>query len=238
MENINLITLIGFFVGTVGTGLGGVLSCFIKTTDNRFLALLLRITGGIMLSIVAFDLFPEAYKLSGAWVTLIGLVLGIGLVVLMEKILPKNNSNHFLRSGLLLGISIALHNLPEGLAVGSSFIAGNAIGQNLSIVLLLHNLPEGLAVAIPLKISKVPNWKIILITILSGAPTGVGALIGACLGQISHSFVALCLAFAGGAMLYVTLDDILPNAKALHKGRASSLFIILGFILGLMIIYI
>ena len=106
----------------------------------------------------------------------------------------------------------------------------------LSIAMLLHNIPEGLALAIPLKINKISPKKLMLYTVLIGIPTGIGAFIGAWAGMISNVFIALCLSFAGGTMLYIICDEIIPNAKTYHKGRGSSIGFVLGFVAG-MILY-
>ncbi len=140
-----------------------------------------------------------------------------------------------MKGSLLLGISIAAHNFPEGLALGSSFFTTSNLGPILALAMLLHNIPEGLSMAIPLKINKVNPAKIIFYTILTGIPTGMGTFISAYVGSISHIFIALCLSFAAGAMLYITTDEIIPNAKTLHKGRASSIGVVIGFIIGILL---
>ncbi len=101
--------------------------------------------------------------------------------------------------------------------------------------MLLHDIPEGLAMAIPMKINKAGPLKIVLYTLLIGVPTGLGAFIGAYLGSISPLIIALCLAFAGGTMLYIICDEMIPSAKELHKGRASSIGVVLGFIIGVVL---
>ena len=145
--------------------------------------------------------------------------------------------NPYIKSSLLLGISIAAHNFPEGLALGSSFMTMSNLGPTLALAMMLHDIPEGVAMAIPMKIDKQPKLKIVLYTFLIGIPTGIGAFLGAYLGTFSPMIIALCLSFAGGTMLYIICDEMIPSAKSLHKGRASSLGIVLGFIAGI-IMYI
>ncbi|MCF6460801.1 ZIP family metal transporter [Clostridium sp. Cult3] len=235
MKDIGLITLYGFIVGMVGTGIGGLASLFIKET-NRILSFLLGLTGGFMLFIVTFHLLPEAFILGGIPFSLLGIILGIGLIIFIEINIDSILKNPLMKSSLLLGISIAVHNFPEGLALGSSFLTMSDLGPVLSIAMLLHNIPEGLSMAIPLKVNKTSPGRILLYSILTGVPTGIGAFIGAYIGMISNIFISICLSFAGGTMLYIICDEIIPNAKALHKGRASSIGIVLGFIIG-MILY-
>lgn len=235
MINVHTITFIGFFIGVVGTGLGGMLSIFIKVSSNRFMSMLLGLTGGFMLSIVSFQLLPESYVLGGIWSELFGIILGILLIIFIEGKIPKDNYNPILRNSIIMAISIGLHNLPEGLAIGSAFMVTNKLGLSLSVAMVLHNLPEGLAMALPLKLSKVSISKILLITMAAGFPTGIGAFLGAYLGNISDLYISLCLSFAGGTMLYIVCDDLIPNAKALYKGKASTIGFFIGFILGLIL---
>lgn len=236
MKDIWIITAYGFIVGIVGTGLGGLASLFVRNT-NRVLSLLLGVTAGFMLFIVSFHLLPESFQLGGVFVVVIGIFLGILLVILIENNIKNMVRNPLIKSSLLLGISIAVHNFPEGLALGSSFLTVSNLGPVLSLAMLLHNIPEGLSIAIPLRINRVSPWKIILYTVFSGMPTGAGAFIGAYIGMISNTFISLCLSFAGGTMLYIICDEIIPNAKTLHKGRASSIGVIVGFVIGIILYF-
>lgn len=236
MTSIGRITFYGFLVGIVGTGLGGLISLFIKDT-KKIQSFLLGLTGGFMLFIVTFHLLPEAFLLGGLLVAILGVILGILLVVILEGMIQVQSKNTFMRSAILLGISIAVHNFPEGLALGSSFIATAEFGSVLSLAMLLHNIPEGISMAIPMKINKTPGGRIVLLTILTGLPTGIGAFIGAYVGMISNTLVSLCLSFAGGTMLYIICDEIIPSAKTLHKGRVSSIALVIGFIIGFIVYF-
>lgn len=243
MSQILSITIIGSLVGILGTGLGGLFALFIVKPSSRFVGVLLGITSGIMLSIVTFDLLPESYNISGLSTEILGIFLGVGTVALLEGFYPiinnskasSNAKSGFLKTGLLLGIAIAIHNLPEGLAIGSGYMLTTKMGITMALVIALHNFPEGLAMALPLKLSGSSGFKVILFTVLAGIPTGIGAFIGAVLGGLSNFFIGLCLAFAGGTMLYITCGEMIPSAKDLHKGRASALGIVVGFIIGLVI---
>ncbi len=113
------------------------------------------------------------------------------------------------------------------------------LGPMLSLAMLLHNIPEGLSLAIPLKVNKISPGRIILYSILTGVPTGgIGSFIGGSMGMISNILISLCLSFAGGTMLYIICDEIIPNAKTLHKGgRASSIGFVLGFVIGIILYF-
>lgn len=236
MKDIVYITSLGFLVGIVGTSLGGLSSFFIKKS-HKHLSFFLGLTGGLMLQIVTFHLIPEAIILSNIWVVILGTFLGVALICLIELRLITQEMPKYLKSSLLLGICISLHNFPEGLALGSSFMIDKHLGHFLAVAILLHNLPEGIALAIPLKINKTSIWKIILFAGITGIPTGIGTFVGAYLGTISSYLVAFCLAFAGGSMFFIIIDNIFPNAKTLHSGRVSTFGTILGFLIGIIYSY-
>ncbi|MBC7765529.1 MAG: ZIP family metal transporter [Hyphomonadaceae bacterium] len=236
------VTLLGFIAGLTGTGLGGLLACFISKSSNRMMSFVLELSAGLMLSVVCFDLLPHAFELSGVGLTLIGMLVGIFSLLFFEKCLSqvrkniqKSTASRLLRAGILMGIGIALHNFPEGLAVGSGFLATPQLGWSLLFVIVLHDVPEGLAMALPMKAGGMGSAKAAFYTLLSGVPMGVGALCGAVLGEISPAFIAVCLGFAGGAMLYIVCGDLIPESKSLHRGRFSTIGNMIGIILGILI---
>lgn len=235
------VTFIGFLCGMIGTGLGGLFTMFLKNPTKRFMAVLLGFTSGIMLAVVCFDLLPEAFGVGGVFLSLMGIVLGVGMIIGVEQLIPErvsqkySDSFEFVRSGILLGIGIAIHNFPEGLAVGSGFAASNNLGLGLAIVIGLHDMPEGVAMAAPLKLGNISRLKILLYTILAGIPMGLGAFVGEMLGEISPSLIALCLSFAGGAMLYITCGELIPKSQNIYKGRISTIGMIIGIICGIII---
>lgn len=240
MDNILYITFIGFLVGVIGTGVGGMLALIIGKPGNQFLSLILGFSAGIMLTIVCFDLLPEAFERADFLVGLIGIIIGVLAIIIIDEAVHNNGNSkivherNFIKMGLLIGLGIALHNFPEGLAIGSGFMATRELGIGISIVIALHNIPEGISMAAPMRVGGMSRLKAVLFTFLVGLPMGIGALIGAMLGEISDSFIAFCLAFAGGTMLYITCGELIPSSSRLHMGRTSSIGFVLGFIVGLL----
>lgn len=230
------IGFIGLLVGVIGTGLGSVVGIFMKKTD-KVSSFMFGFTGGFMLFIVGFHLLPEAFRLGGILPVLIGVAIGVFIIIFMESILETLRNYSSLRTGLLLGLSIAIHNFPEGLAIGSSLVGTSNFGFVLTIAMLLHNVPEGISMALPLSLRKVGPWKILLFSIIVGIPTGIGAFLGAYLGGISNSLIALSLAIAGGIMLYIVCDDLIPQGKLLSKGRVSSIATVIGFVFGIILYF-
>ena len=247
MSRLVAVTLIGFLSGMIGTGLGGFLTILLKSPTRRFMAVLLGFTSGIMLSVVSFDLLPEAFKLGSVGLSFVGMSVGVGVMLLIDEYMPgemsltKNARNRseaeygFIKSGILLGIGIAIHNFPEGLAVGSGFAANNALGLGLAIVIALHDMPEGIAMAAPLKMGGINKLKILLITILAGIPMGLGAFIGEIVGTISPIFISLNLSFAAGSMLFITCGELIPKSQNIYRGRISTIGMLVGIMSGIFI---
>lgn len=244
-------SLIGLLFGTVGTTLGGIIGIVSKRTSNKFISFVLSFASGIMLAIVCFSLIPEAMEIADITSTTIGIILGVTTMIfcdiLIKNIFKKNNTKNksindnthlinenLIKTGIIISIGIALHNIPEGLAIGSGFDSSPALGLSLAIAICMHDVPEGISMAIPLKKGGMNKVKIIVYVILSGIATGVGAALGALIGNISTEIIAISLAFAAGAMLYIVSGELIPEYNELYKGRTSSLAIILGLILGIL----
>lgn len=241
MEHILRVTFIGLVSGMVGTSIGGLMAFFIRDISNRTLGFILEFSAGLMTAVVCFELIPEAFKIGGNVLGFLGIGIGVCTLLIIEDFvkrmesLRRNNRSGLLRAGILMAIGIALHNFPEGFAVGSGFEASIKLGVTLTAVIMIHDVPEGIAIAVPLRVGGVSKMKAFLLTVLSGVPMGFGAFFGAILGDISPSFIALCLGFAGGAMLYVVYGELVPESKRLYFGRLSSLGNILGIICGIIV---
>lgn len=235
------ISLLGLFFGTIGTTLGGIIGIVSKKNSNKFLSFILAFASGLMLAVVCFDLIPESMEISSIYITILGIVLGIIAMIVCDKLVQnkfssksiKNRNAGLLKTGIIVSIGLALHNVPEGLAIGSGFDASEALGYSLAIAICLHDIPEGISMAIPMKNGGMKPWKVMLYVILSGIATGIGALIGAVVGNISEEIIAICLAFAAGAMLYIVSGELIPESNKLYQGRMTAVGNMLGFIIGL-----
>lgn len=232
MDAILYATLVGAAVGAVGTAIGAVAVFFIKIRGKRMPAVLMGFSAGLLLSVVLVDMLPEAMENAGALFTLIWLAIGCAAVFLLNKLLPHHDidaddsgmlirelrEKRLVRSGLLLAMGIAVHNLPEGFALGSGLVSASSFGTGLAVLLFVHNIPEGMGLAIPLKLGKVKYGRILLVALLSALPMAVGACVGAVLGNISPVVLGGSVAFGGGAMLWLAFSELLPQAAGIYKG--------------------
>lgn len=236
------ITLTGLLTGVIGTTLGAIVVLLLGRPQNTIMSALLGFAGGIMVSIVFFELLPEAFEIGGFLPGFIGLVLGIGLIMALDAILPHTHffdaaeaSNRFIKAGAILGIGVALHNLPEGLAIGAGYAADMELGIMLAMAMLLHNVPEGMALSAPMYAGGLCKKKIIGFTMLTGLPMGVGALIGAAVSGLSPLVLSVGLGFAAGAMIFITFDELIPGAHELSKGYYPAFGSLAGILLGIII---
>lgn len=194
------------------------------------------------MSVICFDLIPEALGISSIASIIIGIVIGIIAMIfcdlLVEKKFSQNTkfekgNNTLLKTGIIVSIGLAIHNFPEGLAIGSGFEASMKLGLSLAIAICLHDIPEGISMAVPMKNGGMKISRVIFYVVLSGITTGIGAFFGAIIGSISQEIIAICLSFAAGAMLYIVSGELVPEANKLYHGRMTALGNMLGFLIGI-----
>lgn len=235
MWELSRIVFLGAMAGVLGTGAGGLLLSFLRRPKDALLSFLLAFSAGIMLAVVFQDLILEAFSLGGLGVTLGGIVLGVLALFMMTSFVGDSRlyATGLAKTGLLLGFGIALHNLPEGLAIGAGYLASHNMGLSLALALCIHNIPEGMAMAAPLLAGGYNQTHVVLLTILAGLPMGVGALLGGLLGSLSARSLAGSLGFAAGAMLFLVFHELLPQAHHGGVPVASTCGAIMGILVGL-----
>ncbi|MBN3274718.1 S39AB protein, partial [Polyodon spathula] len=150
--------------------------------------------------------------------------------------LPERSRSSWRRIVLLI-LAITIHNIPEGLAVGVGFgAAGKTLSasfesaRNLAIGIGIQNFPEGLAVSLPLRGAGMSTWKAFWYGQLSGMVEPMAGVLGAFAVVVAEPLLPYALAFAAGAMVYVVMDDIIPEAQVSGNGKLASWTSILGFV--------
>lgn len=241
MNEIIKTTLLGLFFGTFGTTIGGIIGVTFKHTSHKFLSFILSFASGLMMAIICFDLIPEAFGIAGLPISFLGIFLGIiGMIacdLLVEKKFNKSSAlggNTLLKTGIVVSIGLAIHNFPEGLAIGSGFEASIKLGLSLALAIALHDIPEGISMAVPMKNGGMKASKVVYYVVLSGVTTGIGAFFGAIVGSISESIIAICLSFAAGAMLYIVSGELIPESNKLYHGRMAAVGNMIGLLLGIL----
>ena len=143
-----------------------------------------------------------------------------------------HRNNKKLNRILLFVLAIALHKLPEGIAAGVSMHAGDGSGQTdwtVTAGIALQNVPEGMVVIAPLLLAGVSRWRTFVVSTVIGLLEVVGVWLGFALGSLSAVFLPVMLGFAGGAMLYVTSDEMIPETHAHGYQKLATYALLLGF---------
>jgi ZIP family zinc transporter len=198
-------------------------------------------TSGVMLGITFLLLIPQALK-AGYWLCFWGFLVGAAFMFFFDMLLPhrhiledeeglSDDALSLRKTGIMATIGIAIHDFPEGLALGAGFGVLNTFGFVLALGIALHNIPEGIAISLPLYHSGLSRTKSALAAAATDIPTIVGAVLAFVLGKVfTGDFLFALLAFAGGAMFYITMDELVPEAHKYGKG----FYVTLGLLAGIM----
>jgi len=236
------------------TALGAAMVFFFKNVDRRVFDGMLGFAAGVMIAASFWSLLAPAIEMAqdegntGWFQAAIGFLLGGLFVGAIDKVLPhlhlglpksqaEGIKTQWQRS-ILLVMAITLHNLPEGLAVGVAFGAA-ASGQSaatigaavaLAIGIGLQNFPEGMAVSIPLRREGLDRSEAFMYGQASGMVEPIGGVIGALAVQLVTPLLPYALAFAAGAMLFVVVEELIPESQQSHNTDLATAFTLLGFV--------
>ena len=246
--NTTLITIMGFTIIFIATTLG---ACFVflfkNNISNKINSIFLGLSSGIMIASSIWSLLIPSIEGSESLNYLkflpssIGFMLGGLFIVFLDSIIPnfclnqteKSDNKKFIK----LFIAITIHNIPEGLAVGFAFGAASIIGTpevfftslGLAIGIATQNLPEGAAVSLPLKKITNSNFKSFLFGMFSGIVEPISAIIGYVLASYLSFYQPWFLSFAAGAMIFVVVEDLVPETKIQNRPYLGSLSVMVGF---------
>ncbi|MDM5335455.1 ZIP family metal transporter [Ureibacillus composti] len=226
--------LIGMGLTTIGFCFGGCIAILLKGFQTK-VSIIYAICAGVILGMIVLDIAPESIEMGNNKIFFWGLLMGGILFLLLHEAshqLPRYQvkKNPYLRTAKLLALSISVHNLPVGIAIGSSQVF--EMNSSMIYLLILHNIPEGVALFTPLLLGKVNirTWFMLIGIII--APVGIGILLGSSLGYfIPPSLCALILSLAIGMMLTVTIKEMFIVAIKNSSARLCIIYTIIGFIL-------
>lgn len=224
------IVLLGLAAG-LGTCLGALIIIACGRLRPGAISLMLGLAAGIMMAVIFFDLLPASLRYGGIQATLAGMLGGIVLMAILDLSLSifytGQAGKDYLKMGYLIAAGIALHDLPEGLAIAAGFAAAEKLGPLLVLAIGLHNIPEGMACATPLRYGGMSAWRVLLMMSAISLVTPLGTFIGMVLVNISSLFISLMLSFAAGAMLYIVICELIPESR-LHSRRMAYLGMLTG----------
>lgn len=244
-------------------GVGSLLSFFIKGTNRKLLAITLSFSAGIMIYVSFMAILPEGIELienhlgydDGFWISLIGFFGGMLITALLEKLVHKygedyhghhhghNHSmnyneeeKHLSKLGIMSAVAIAIHNLPEGLAIFTAGLKDINMAIPIAVAVVIHNIPLSIAISVPLFYSTGSKKKAFLYTLFVGLCQPIGALLGyILLSSLFNDLVfGILFTFVAGIMVFVSLDELLPAAQK-HEDHHISVY---GAIAGMAIMAI
>lgn len=258
IESIALAFTLTLIAG-LSTGIGGLIAFFSKKDNVHFLTLSMGFSAGVMIFVSFIDIFPAAKELfshsygeSAMLATCIAFFSGMAMIAVIDFFIPEDENphesvdindlnkrpsvqteKHFKRVGIMVALSIAIHNFPEGLATFA--VSMNSITMALPIVIAiaLHNIPEGIAVAVPIYQSTGSRKKALLYSTLSGLAEPLGALVGYLILMPfwNETIEATVLAMIAGIMIYISMDELLPTSEKFGHHHLSIIGVVAGMII-------
>ncbi len=236
-----LLTAIGVGGATL---FGAVLGFVFKKISHKFSDIVLSFAAGVMLAAAVLGLIVPSLDYGGKYaiiITVAGIFAGALCLNVIDKLVPhlhkvagidieKHKDNKNLNSVFLFVMAIAIHNLPEGIAAGVGFGSDNT-GEALLIAggIALQNIPEGMVIIGPMLSAGVKPWRTFLLAAATGLVEVVGTLLGYFAVSISTAILPFALAFAGGTMLYVISDEMIPETHSHGSERGATYALLIGF---------
>ena len=235
-----LLTALGVGGATV---IGALIGFIFKNISHKFSDIVLAFAAGVMLAAAVLGLIVPSLEYGGKYgilITVAGIFVGAVCLNLIDKLVPhlhkivgvepESHHNANLNKVLLFVLAIAIHNLPEGIAAGVGFGSGDTT-QALIIAggIALQNIPEGMVIIAPMLAAGIRSGKTFILAMITGLVEVVGTLIGYFAVSISTAILPFALAFAGGTMLYVISDEMIPETHAHGSERGATYALLIGF---------
>ncbi len=240
-----LLTALGVGGATV---IGAVIGFAFKHISHKFSDIVLSFAAGVMLAAAVFGLIIPSLEYGGSYgivITVAGIFAGAVCLNAIDKLVPhlhklageeiESHNNADLNRVLLFVTAIAIHNLPEGIAAGVGFGSGDT-AQALIIAggIALQNIPEGMVIIGPMLAAGIKPRRTLFLAMITGLVEVAGTLIGYFAVSISAAILPFALAFAGGTMLYVISDEMIPETHAHGSERGATYALLVGFCVMLM----
>ena len=235
---IVLLTALGVGAATV---IGAVIGFIFKNISHKFSDIVLAFAAGVMLCAAVMGLIVPSLEHGGSViVTVIGVFCGALVLNLLDKLVPhlhrmagadiEGHKDNKLNKVLLFVMAIGLHNLPEGIAAGVGFGTGNtAEAITIAAGIALQNIPEGMVIIAPMLAAGMSKKRTFITASITGIIEVVGTFIGYFAVSVSNAVLPFALALAGGTMLYVISDEMIPETHAHGSERGATYALLVGF---------
>ena len=242
--DVRAVGMLGLIAESIGLITGFLILYFVQIKNGKNMGMLFGATSGLMLAMICFDILPEALNKGRIDLAFCGIIIGTLLGILLDDMVPvleEKCEKYFSRSigktGLILAFGIAIHNVPEGFALGTIGHASIDSISRFTFVLALHSIPEGIALAIPFKKANTPLPILIIMGIFLGSMMGVGAILGYVLSGIHENLVSTGLGLAAGIILYIVCGELMPESRKIWNGRLTTIATIVGLMCGMLLLY-
>lgn len=230
------------FLTDLATGLGALPFVFLRGVDDRWRGILTAVAGGMMLSASVFSITEEGLRQGPIWVVGMGFLCGAIFLAVVGKFLERDDEIAFehlrgkeARIAWLLLLTLFVHSFPEGVAIGVGFATGElGIGLLLALAIAVHNIPEGITLTLPLKARDIPIARCAFYAILSSLPQPIAAVPAYLLASVFHPFLPFGLGFAGGAMIFLVVQELIPDSLT-RTSRTEMAWGFMGGLLSMMI---
>ena len=228
----------------LGTILGGAAILLVARRPERLLDALLGFTAGVMLAASCFSLLVPALDAGTMWEVALGFAAGGATMAALDRWIPHAHERFAERGAArapgrdigrrarLLLAALTIHNVPEGLAVGVAFAAGGAeLGVPVAVAITVQNIPEGFVAAAPLVATGASRRRAAAVGAATGLVEPPAALLGFAALSVGAALLPAGMAFAAAAMIYVVVDELLPECFARGDERTATLSLLAGFLL-------
>ncbi|HPE63419.1 MAG TPA: zinc transporter ZupT [Methanothrix sp.] len=226
------------FLAGLATGLGSLVSYFVPRPDMRYLSVSLGFATGVMIFVAFVDLFCGAKETIGLARADVFFLIGMLTVYFLDKVVPHchmdgqadTHCDRLYRGGIMMTLGIAIHNLPEGLAVALTSLADLRLGIPIAIAIAIHNIPEGVACSVPLYCATGDRRKSCLYSFLAGMAEPLGAIIAilVLLPFLNDFVLAASIAFVSGIMVFICFDELIPIANSYGDEHLTNIGLIAG----------
>lgn len=228
--------MLGALMAAIATSIGAFSIIFFKIKCEEGYSKLLAFAAGVM-GFSAVEMFSQSHSVSGDVTAIAGMIVGIAVLFLAEKSIPhmhrlvkKSEIEKSKKKAALIAGAITIHNVPEGFAIAAAFAGSNPLGWLVAASIAIQDIPEGFMVAAPMVCYGMKRKRAIQFGIFSGIVEFFGAMFGFVFLSLVSALGPFALAFSSGAMAYVVLVEIMPDAISGGREREASISFILGAI--------
>jgi len=254
-KSLILAFTITLFAG-LSTGIGSLIAFFAKKTNTKMLSFSLGLSAGVMIYVSFVEMLPQSlhllkgvYSNAGSWYAILAFFAGIGISLLIDRLVPEKENPHEVRfvesmnseidksklhrMGIITAAAIAIHNFPEGIATFVAAYSDLELGIPIAVAIAIHNIPEGIAVAVPIYFATGSKKKAMKFSFMSGLAEPLGALLAFLfiMPFLNDAVLGIIFAVISGIMVFISFDELLPGAQKYGNHHIPTYGVVLGMVI-------